>query len=252
MDRSVDSAATEQAGVGGVDDCVRVGVLGDIPLMQRDATHGHDCTLHGVTDDSLPELRASDAEREQHAEILRRAAGEGRLTMEELDDRLNQVYASRTHGELARLVADVVPREAAPGVRRMPVQRDEKGVGWLIAVMSGRERKGRWRVGPRLNVVNIMGGADLDLNDAVLTDDVVEITVFSLMGGADIRVPEGLNVELSDFAFMGGNESSLGDERPDPGGPTLRLRLISIMGGSDVKRGRKLTRAERRALRHGH
>ena len=50
------------------------------------------------------------------------------------------------------------------------------------------------------------------------------MTVFSLMGGADIRVPEGLNVELSDFAFMGGNGSDLGNERPDPGGPTLRLQ----------------------------
>ena len=73
------------------------------------------------------------------------------------------------------------------------------------------------------------------------------MTVFALMGGADIRVPEGLNVELSDFAFMGGNDSKLGDERPDPGGPTLHLRVISIMGGTDVKRGRKLTRAERKA-----
>ena len=70
------------------------------------------------------------------------------------------------------------------------------------------------------------------------------------MGGADIRVPEGLNVEFTDFAFMGGNGSDLGDERPDPGGPTLRLRVISIMGGTDVKRGRKLTRAERKAQKH--
>ena len=49
---------------------------------------------------------------------------------------------------------------------------------------------------------------------------------------------------------MGGNDSKLGDEMPDPGGPTLHIRMISIMGGSDVKRGRKLSRAERRALKH--
>ena len=53
-----------------------------------------------------------------------------------------------------------------------------------------------------------------------------------------------------EFAFMGGNDSDLGNERPDPGGPTLRLRVISIMGGTDVKRGRKLTRAERKAKKH--
>ena len=207
-----------------------------------------------MTDDSLPELRASDADREQHAEVLRRAAGEGRLTMDELDERLTTVYESRTHGELQRLIADVV----VPGdhthpqtqSRRMPVKRGEAGANWLVAIMSGRERKGRWRVGPNLKVINIMGGSDLDLNDAELADDVVTITVWALMGGADIRVPEGLNVELTDFAFMGGNSSDLGNETPDPGGPTLRLKVISIMGGTDVKRGRKLTRAERKAHKH--
>jgi len=207
-----------------------------------------------VTDDSLPELRASDADRERHAEVLRKAAGEGRLTMDELDERLTTVYESRTHSELQRLVADVVVpgdhvHPAAQGTR-MPVKRGEGGASWLVAIMSGRERKGRWRVGPNLKVINIMGGADLDLNDAILADDVVTITVLSLMGGADIRVPEGLNIELTDFAFMGGNSTKLGDERPDPGGPTIRLRLISIMGGIDVKRGRKLTRAERKARKH--
>jgi hypothetical protein len=73
--------------------------------------------------------------------------------------------------------------------------------------------------------------------------------VFSLMGGTDIRVPEGLNVEVSQFAFMGGNGVELGPSHPDPGGPVVRIRMLSIMGGSDVKRGRRLTRAERRQER---
>jgi hypothetical protein len=216
-----------------------------------------ECTLRVVTDDSLPELRASDADRERHAEILRGAAGEGRLTMDELDERLTAVYETRTHRELERLVADVVVpgQQAHPETtgRRMPVKHTEGGASWLIAIMSGRQRKGRWLVGRNLKVVNFMGGSDLDLNDAELAGDVVTITVVSIMGGAEVRVPEGVNVELSDFAFMGGNDSDLGDERPDPGGPTVRINLVSIMGGSDVKRGRKLSRAERKAhkqLRH--
>ena len=69
------------------------------------------------------------------------------------------------------------------------------------------------------------------------------------MGGSDIHVPEGLNVEVSDFAFMGGNDVDIGDPRPDPGGPVVHLRLISIMGGTDLKRGRKTSRAEKRAER---
>jgi Domain of unknown function (DUF1707) len=204
-----------------------------------------------VADDPLPELRASDADREHTAELLRQAAGEGRLDVDELEERLSSVYATRTQRELEALVADVVAPEDRQRGPRVPVRRGDDGTRWLVAVMSGHDRKGRWRVGANLNVINVMGGSDLDFNDAEFADDVVTVNVFSLMGGASIRVPEGLNVEVSNFALMGGNDADIGNERPDPGGPTLRLKLISIMGGSDVKRGRKLSRAEKRELRRG-
>ncbi len=202
-----------------------------------------------VTDDALPELRASDADRERTAEVLRRAAGEGRLTIEELDERLDVVYETRTQRELDKLIADVVVRDDPARANRMPVRAGE-GSNWVVSVMSGHDRKGRWRVGRHLKVISIMGGSSIDLNDAELTSDVTEITVFSLMGGSDVRVPDGLNVEISDFAFMGGNDAKIGEYMPDPGGPLVKIRMISIMGGSDVQRGRKLSRAERKALRH--
>jgi Domain of unknown function (DUF1707)/Cell wall-active antibiotics response 4TMS YvqF len=211
-----------------------------------------------MTDGDLPELRASDADREHAAETLRRAAGEGRLTMDELDERLNTAYASRTRAELERLVADVVvpgeERDPAAGAR-VPVRPGEGGARWLVAIMGGCERKGHWRLGERITSLNIMGGSDLDLNDAELASARTELTIFSLMGGADVYVPEGLNVEISEFALMGGNEVDVRAARPDPGGPVLRLRLVSIMGGTNIHRGRKRTRAEKRAerqrLKHG-
>jgi hypothetical protein len=67
-----------------------------------------------------------------------------------------------------------------------------------------------------------------------------EIRVFSLMGGADIRVPDGVHVELSGFAFMGGNDLRLEDAPdPPPGAHVVRVRAYSIMGGTDVKRARR-------------
>jgi hypothetical protein len=197
----------------------------------------------------VPELRASDADRERAADTLRRAAGVGRLELDELDERLNAAYAARTRPELERLVADVVVEDEEAPAHRMPVRRGEGGARWLVAIMGGCDRRGRWRLSERVTSVNIMGGSDLDLNEAELAAEHVELTVFSLMGGADVRVPDGLNVEVSDFALMGGNGVDIGDPRPDPGGPVLRLRLISIMGGTDVKRGRKRSRAEKRAER---
>ncbi len=216
---------------------------------------------HPSRDSGLPALRASDQERERTAEVLRNAAGEGRLTVHELDERLDAAYAAVTRADLERLVTDVVvPADyrdhLAAGARaqalegssgRVPVRVGDDGDHWLVAVMGGVTRNGRWRLGRRCTSINVMGGSDLDLCDVELADHDVELTVFSLMGGSDIRIPDNMNVKISDFALMGGNEARIGDPTPDPGGPVVHLRLISIMGGSDVKRGRKLTRKERKA-----
>jgi hypothetical protein len=204
-----------------------------------------------VTDDALPELRASDADRERTADLLRHAAGEGRLTMEELDERLSVAYETRTQRELDQLTADIiVPEEATRVGSRMPVRPGEGGSEWVVSVMSGHDRKGRWRVGRHLKVIDIMGGSNVDLNDAELSEKDTQITVVAIMGGSEIRVPEGVNVTVSDFALMGGNDAAIGEQMPDPGGPTIHIKMFAIMGGSSVKRGRRLSRAERKALRH--
>ena len=201
----------------------------------------------GDQEQPLPDVRASDADREQAAETLRRAGGAGQLDVDELGERLEAVYAARTRGELSRLLEDLAPVEAAQ--RTLPVRHGEGGARWIVSVMGGSDRKGRWRVGPRVRVVDVMGGSDLDFNDAELADDVVELRVFSLMGGSDIWVPEGLDVEVSEFAFMGGNTIRIGEDRPSGAGPLLRIHLVSIMGGSTVRRGRKRSRRERRLER---
>ncbi len=199
------------------------------------------------------DLRASDSEREQTTDSLRHAAAEGRLTVDELEERLSAAHAATTRGELERLTTDVVvPAEAgnpAPADSRLPVRPGDDGTERLIAIMGGSERSGHWKLARRVRVVNVMGGSDLDLNDAEFAADVVEMRVFCLWGGADIYVPEGLNIEVSEFNLMGGNDVRVGEARPDPGGPTLRLHLTAIMGGSTVKRGRKQSWSERRAER---
>jgi len=207
--------------------------------------------------DALPELRASDAEREQAAEVLRTAASEGRLNVEELEDRLGSVYSVRTRSELERLIADVslepLGQDRAPAMPvkggNLTVKKGPGGDRWVISVMGGHEKKGRWRVAPRCTVLNVMGGSDIDLNDAELAQPVTELNMYSIMGGGSIWVPHGVEVHVSNFAFMGGNGVELGDEVAAPGAPVIRIRVVSIMGGSDVKRGRKPSRAERKRQR---
>jgi hypothetical protein len=200
---------------------------------------------------SVPALRASDVDRERTAERLREAAGEGRLTVDELDERLTRCYAAKTVPELAQLTVDVVVsgHDAVPGSARaagVAVKAGPGGTGTVVSIMSGSDRSGRWRVAQRLNVISVMGGSDIDLTQAEFAAPVTDITVFSLMGGADIRVPDGVEVQISKFALMGGHDVKLSDQIPPPGAPVIRLRMLSIMGGGEVRQGRKLTKAERR------
>jgi Domain of unknown function (DUF1707)/Cell wall-active antibiotics response 4TMS YvqF len=199
----------------------------------------------------LPALRASDVERERAADQLRQAAGEGRLTVDELDERLTRCYAAKTVAELAELTVDVVvsghdPLRGSPRTPGVAIKPGPGGTGTVVSIMSGSDRSGHWRVAQRLNVISVMGGSDIDLTQAEFAAPVTDITVFSLMGGADIRVPDGVEVRISKFALMGGHDVKLSDQAPPPGAPVIRLRMLSIMGGGEVRQGRKLSKAERR------
>jgi hypothetical protein len=129
----------------------------------------------------------------------------------------------------------------------VPVRGGQGGSRWILSILGGAERQGRWRLAERAININFWGGSDLDLNDVELAGPDTELRVITIMGGADIHVPEGLNVEVSELAVMGANNIRLGDALPDPGGPRLRIKMFTLMGGSDVRRGRKLTRAQRAA-----
>lgn len=78
---------------------------------------------------SDPGLRVSDAERERVAEALRVHAAEGRLRVEELEQRLASAFSARTHGELAPLLVDL-PADRGSG-RRHPARRSP-GLGLWV------------------------------------------------------------------------------------------------------------------------
>ncbi len=200
-----------------------------------------------------PELRASDGEREQAGEILRRAAADGRLTVEELEERLHSAYGALTRGELERIVADVNVEPTGAGLPAVPasgtgaiVREGPGGSRWVIALMSGNDRRGRWRVAPRCTVLNVMGGCNLDLSEAELASRETVLNVYTVMGGGEVRVPLGFEVHVSEFALMGGNDVKLGEEVAGGTGPVIRIRLVSIMGGCSIRRGPRRSREQRR------
>ncbi|TDC99548.1 DUF1707 domain-containing protein [Nonomuraea deserti] len=71
-----------------------------------------------------PEMRASDADRDRVAAILREHTAQGRLTMEEFNERLEQLYESKTYGELARLTSDLPDVD----LRNRPAKVESKAV----------------------------------------------------------------------------------------------------------------------------
>jgi hypothetical protein len=207
------------------------------------------------------ELRASDADREKVAAVLNEAAGEGRIGLDELDERLAAVYAARTYAELEPLTRDL-PTAHLPyrPVVPPPVSDDDPdrfgGVPTSsggFAFMGGFERKGRWVVPPVFRALAMLGGGEIDLRQARFAGRRVVIHAWAIMGGIEIRVPEDAEVHVTGVGIMGGfDQGASGDG--EPGGPVIVVRGLALMGGVGVERKppddelkrRKLERKEER------
>ena len=200
-------------------------------------------------------MRISDADRHRVAEILREAAGEGRIDLDELDERLAATYAARTYADLVPITLDLpahrdlpaqVPLPPPPAVVPGPVQENH------FAVLSGVTRKGVWLVPRHMSVFAMMGGADLDLREAQFAAQEVVITVNAFMGGAQITVGPHTNVVMEGTGIMGGYSGPDGrtPAEIDASSPTVRVRGVAIWGGVSVDR--KPLRRRGRGLHRPH
>jgi hypothetical protein len=196
-------------------------------------------------------VRVSDAEREQVAEILREAAGQGRITVDELETRLEVGYSAKTYADLAAVTGDLPVQGssalASAGGSAFPAQR----VGgtpkrrWCVALLSGARRRGAWVVPADYTAVAVMGGVDLDLREARFSAHTVTIHAFALMGGVNILVPDGIDVDVGGVGFMGGFDHKA-SETALPGAPLLRVNGFAMMGGVSVERKPIKTRKKQR------
>jgi hypothetical protein len=212
-----------------------------------------------MTDDALPDLRASDADRERVSEILRDALAEGRLDMAEFEERLDATYQARTYGELAPITRDLpAAGVTAPAVSltKDPAAgpdwsgRITGGAGsstWAVAVMSGFQRKGHWTMPRRFTCFAFWGGGEIDLREANFADREVEINAIAIMGGVDVIVPPGVEVVVRGIGVMGGFDHREEGVPGEPGAPRVVVTGFAFWGGVGVQR--KLTRAEKLRIR---
>ena len=185
-----------------------------------------------MADDPVPSVRASDAERERAATSLRDHLADGRLTLDELAERLDRVYAAKTRAELEAVTADM-PQRARSSVSTKRPRR------YLVAIMSGIERSQRWRLAPHTAVIAVMGGAHLDLRAAEIEGPDASISCVALMGGIDIIVPEGVEVEVSGFGLLGGVADEVARGPSIPGAPIVHIRAFALMGGVAIRSVRR-------------
>jgi len=201
-------------------------------------------------------MRVSNDDRERIARVLHDSMAEGRLTVNELEERLDKVYAAKTFADLEPLTRDLPTNAQARAVAlplpSTPVSSDRIGgrgtSSNAIAVMSGTTRVGVWTVPPTFTSVAVMGGVEIDLTEARFEDAETTIQAFALMGGIDIYVPEDIAVQVNGTGFMGAFENRAADQaQPRPGVPLVKITGLAVMGGVEVKR-RKPKRQRHREI----
>lgn len=197
------------------------------------------------------------------------------LTVEEFEERVSTAHSARSAAELKSLLVDlptgdlpvrrVAPDPLAPEpVRASVAPGRAKERSFVMAVLGGVDRKGRWIPARQTWAVAIMGGLSLDFREALLPPGETEVWIFSLMGGAEVIVPPGLTVESDGVAILGGFEHHENvSVSPDPEAPVLRLKGLAALGGvevsvrypgeseRDAKRRHKELQKARKRLRRG-
>ena len=177
-----------------------------------------------------PAIRASDADRERAVELLRDHAAEGRLTLEELADRVSTAFRAQTGDELEGLTRDL------PAERTEPVVPRRRPTRFLLSIFGSTEREGRIRVRRRVGCLTAFGNVDLDLRRATLEGDVITIVALGVFGAVDVYVPEGVEVDLHGLALGGHKRANGNDPLPNPGTPLVRVYAVSLFAGIDVWR----------------
>lgn len=185
-------------------------------------------------------LRISDEDRHRVAELLRQAAGDGRLEIDELDERLELAYAAKTYGDLVPITADLPTGVAQPASRTPQVSPRGTATTYdrSLSIMGGTTRRGVWQIGVEHTAVAVMGGVELDLTDVVFSAPETVIRCFAFWGGIDITVGPRTKVVVDGIGIMGGFAQSADeiDAELDASSPVLRVTGVALMAGVNVQR----------------
>jgi hypothetical protein len=165
--------------------------------------------------------------------------------MEELNERLDLVYAAKTYAELAPVTADLPSssgqdRRAGLATVSGPFGTVSRFGGQpsgsvAVAVLSAFVRKGNWVAPRKLSAVTVLGSGEIDLRDARYEEHTVTINAVSILGSIQVTVPEDADVQVNGVGVLGtfdhrapGSGSS--------GGPRIVVNGLALLGDVQVKR----------------
>ncbi|RST18558.1 DUF1707 and DUF2154 domain-containing protein [Streptomyces sp. WAC05374] len=200
-------------------------------------------------------IRASDADRDRIADILRDALAEGRLDAEEHGERVDAAYRAKTLGELEPLVQDLPAGRPEREPSRQPYAYGPEDPGAptdrVVAVFSGAARKGRWRVGRRTHAFSLFGSVEIDLTEAVFTQRLTTIDVTALFGAVEVRVPENVTLHGAGTGVFGAFEVDT-MEAADPEAPVVVVNGYAVFGAIEArpKRGKRIADLHGKLRKH--
>ena len=181
------------------------------------------------------DLPVSETDRAKVVTLLESAFTEGRITAQEHTERMDAAAAAQTFDDLVPLTRDLVVLDrAAPETRAWGQAPGLAGAEpeLIVTLFGATERRGRWQPRRNLSVLNLFGATQLDLREAVFTDNVCEVNVFCLFGAVEVIVPEGCEVQNHALAIFGA--SSAKGTPPVPGAPTVILRGFVGFGAAEA------------------
>ena len=187
------------------------------------------------------QLRVGHREREKVMEVLHEATEEGRLTLEELDERLDGALVAKTYADLDLLVADL-PIDRPSTALQQPVPQLPPEIGThaddplrVSGGMWSDTRSGEWRVPPFLVLSGDMGSVKLNCLEAICPHEIVDIDVSGGMGSITIVVPDGWGASTERVTKGWGGLSNKVDPLAQPGHPLLVLHGNAGMGSITVR-----------------
>jgi hypothetical protein len=180
------------------------------------------------------EPRAGDADRERVAEKLRVAAGDGRIDLAELEERLERAYGAKTYSELDALLADL-PDEPPAEALAAPVAETMM----LKTHGSDVKQNGRWTVPQRIVVECGVPNVVIDFTEATCAHREITVEAIARWGAIKLVVPRGWTVRVDGTSTNTSHISNKADAPTESTAPTLTLIGHPRSGHIKIRQPRK-------------